>query len=222
MTLRDAAVISPESAAPGYMGPSSDTIVDKDDPTRFFTVQYYADQIASFQATLIQLDQTAQVLANDVLPQLDSAQDADSIAQIQAWLADYQAKKTEIQLAAKAINTVVTTANAFGVGLPQIRLPTTLAIVPAVAIAGAVAAVAAAAAIIAWAAEKIATAQQFTQQLASLPADVRAAALDKMTATNTGVLAQLGDVIKWVAIGALVWFGYKAFTEERGRAAALL
>lgn len=222
MTLRDAAQISPDSAAPGYMGPSSDTIIDKDDPTRFFTVQYYADQIASFQATLIQLDQTAQVLANDVMPQLDSVNDADSIAQIQAWLADYEGKKTEIQLAAKAINTVVATANAFGVGLPLVRLPTTLAIVPAVAVAGAVAAVAAAAAIIAWAAEKIATAQQFTQQLATLPPEARAAALDKMTATDTGIVAQLAGLVKWVAIGALVWFGYKAFTEERGRHAALI
>ena len=221
MSLADAAVISPESAAPGYMvAPSSDAIIDKDDPSRFFTVQYYADQIASFQATLIQLDQTAQVLANDVMPQLDPIADADSIAQIQSWLADYDAKKSEIQLAAKAINTVVNTANAFGVGLPLVRLPTTLAIVPAVAVAGAVAAVAAAAAIIAWAAEKIATAQQFTAQLASLPPDARAAALDKMTATDTGIVAQIAGLVKWVALGALVWFGYKAFSE--GRHAALL
>ncbi|HWN60405.1 MAG TPA: hypothetical protein VNO25_07015, partial [Streptosporangiaceae bacterium] len=64
MKLGDWGPISPDSALPGYTGPSSDTLVDQSDPSKYFTRGYYADQIAQFQATLIQLDQTAQILAN--------------------------------------------------------------------------------------------------------------------------------------------------------------
>src|SRR4029077_2488285 len=37
-----------------------DTLVDSSDPNKYFTTAYYANQIAQFQQTLIQLDQTAQ------------------------------------------------------------------------------------------------------------------------------------------------------------------
>jgi hypothetical protein len=212
MKLGDWGPITPDSALPGYTGPSSDTLVDQNDPTKYFTRGYYADQIANFQATLIQLDQTAQVFID-----LGASPDisADDLATISAWLTDYEDKKGEIQAAAATVNAIVNTANAFGVGLPNISVPQTLQLAP-LAIVGIAAAVAAVAAIVAWAAEKIATAQQLTQQLQSLPPEQRAAALQQIEAANPSTLASVSSIVKWVAIGALVFFGYKAWTQYAG------
>src|SRR5258708_7210109 len=127
MNLSDWGPITPDSALPGYTGPDSGTLVDQSDPSRFFTTGYYADQIAKFQATLIQLDQTAQVLQNLLASGSLTPEDA---AAVQAWLDDYEGKKFEIQAAAATVNGIVNTANPFGVGLPEIPLPQTHALAP--------------------------------------------------------------------------------------------
>jgi hypothetical protein len=208
--LADWGPISPDSAMPGYTGPSTDTVVDQDDPTKFFTLDYYEQQIVQFQATLINLDQTAQVIA-DTIPTLDPTADAAVLSQYQQWLNDYHNKKTEIQATAKAVNGIVTTVNAFGVGLPNVTLPQTLSQWQPIAVVGVAAAVAAAASIVAWAAQQIVTAQNITAQIQSLPADQRAAALAKLQQPST--LASISNVVKWVAIGLLVWFGWQAWQD---------
>jgi hypothetical protein len=211
--LGDWGPITPDSALPGYTGPSSDTIVDQNDPTKYFTLDYYSNQIAQFQASLIQLDQTAQILGNLLAGGTLNATDA---ASVQAWLDDYNGNKTQVQAIAAAVNGIVNTANAFGVGLPNVTLPQTLSQWQPLAIVGVAAAVAATASIIAWASQKIVTAQSITAQLASLPADQRAAALQQITAANPTTLSSISNIVKWVAIGAVIFFGYKAWTEYRG------
>jgi hypothetical protein len=189
-----------------------DTLVDSDDPSKYFTTAYYANQIAQFQQTLIQLDQTAQAL--ETLAASPSIAAAD-LAAIQAWIADYDGKKWEIQAAAATVNGIVNTANVFGVGLPNITVPQTLQLAP-LAIVGIAAAVVAITSIVSWAAEKIITAQQLTQQLLSLPPDQRAAALARIEAANPSTLSSVSTIVKWVAIGALIFFGYKAWREYQG------
>jgi hypothetical protein len=187
-------------------------LVDSSDPNKYFTTAYYANQIAQFQQTLIQLDQTAQAM--QALAATPGVTPAD-LAQIQAWLDDYNGKKWEIQAAAATVNGIVNTANAFGLSLPNVSLPQTLQLAP-LAIVGIAAAVAAVAAIVSWAAEKIATAHELTQQLLSLPADQRAAALRQIEAANPSTLASVSTIVKWAAIGALIFFGYKAWQQFQG------
>jgi hypothetical protein len=213
MALSDWGPISPDSALPGYTGPATDAIVDQDNPSKYFTSQYYADQIAQFQASLIQLDQTAQVLQNLAASPDISATD---LAPIAAWLDDYHNKKTQVQATAATVNGIVKTVNLVGAGFPQVSLPATLSQWQPVAVVGLAAAVAATAAVISWASEKIATAHAITEQIASLPADQRAAALSQITQANPSTLSSVSSIVMWLAIGAVVWFGYKAYSEYSG------
>lgn len=219
-TLADWGPISTDSAQPGYTGLGLDTIVDQADPSKFFTSAYYADQIVKFQSAMNQLDDTYFTFTQ-LLPTLDPVADAASITAIQQWLSDYADKKTEIQAVAATINGIVSTVNTVtGAGLPTVVKPQSLAFAP-IAVVGIAAAVAAAAAIIAWAAEQIVTAQNITAQIQSLPPDQRAAALAQINAANPSTLSSISSIVMWVAIGAMVWFGYKAFSEYRsGRSIA--
>lgn len=212
--LADWGPTSPDSAQPGYTGLGMDTIVDQSDPSKFFTSAYYAQQILQFQAAMNQLDDTYATFTQ-LLPTLDPSVDAPNIAAIQQWLSDYADKKSEIQAVAATINGIVNTVNgATGAGLPTVVKPQSLAFAPLVVV-GIAAAVAAAAAVIAWATQQIITAQNITAQIQSLPPDQRAAALAQINAANPSTLSSLSSIVMWVAIGAIVWIGYKAFASGR-------
>jgi hypothetical protein len=216
VSLADWGPITPDSALPGYTGPAADTIVDQDDPTKYVSVSYWADRIAQFQAVLIQLDQSAQVVQTLIG---EPETDADSRAQLQAWLDDYNAKKWEFQAAAKTVNGVVSTANAFGVGLPQVTVPTTLALAP-LAVVGVAGAVVAVAALIEWGVTYIAKARAIVTAIQTLPPEKVQAAIDAINKGGAAdTLGQVASIVKWVALGALVWFGFKAFSEYRSLAA---
>jgi hypothetical protein len=214
MSLGDWGPISPDSALPGYTGPSTDALVDQDDPSKYVTLSYWADRIAQFQATLINLDQAAQVATNLAA---DPNLDATTKSELTAWLADYNNKRFEFQAAAKTVNTIVGTANAFGVGLPQVSLPQTLAQWQPLAVAGVAAAVVAVAALVEWGTTYLAKMHAIVAAINTLPADKVQAALDAIDKGGTSdTLGQVASIVKWVAIGALIWFGYQAFTEYRG------
>lgn len=214
MSLADWGPISPDSALPGYTGPSTDTLVDQNDPTKYVTTSYWADRIAAFQGTLISLDQAANV-ANDLLA--DPNTDQATQAQLHQWLADYNAKKLEFRAAAATVNGIVSTANAFGVGLPKVTLPTTLAQIQPLALVGIAGAVVAVAALIEWGTTYIAKMHAIVAAIRTLPPDQVQAALASIDAgTGSSALGDIASIVKWVAIGAFIWFGFQAFREYRG------
>lgn len=219
------------SAAPAeVVGPPANMAgpmaYDPASPSRFFSLAYYQDQIAAFQNAVIALDQTAGHVS-DLLSM--SSLDDQSRAELQAWLDNFQAKKWEIKAAALAINAVSDTAQALGVQIPNVTLPQTLGVVFApLAIAGLAAAIAAAAAIVAWSIQAIDTAAATTDQvklrlaaIATLPVDDQAKLLAgeqgiaaaKATAEGGagGALGNFANVLKWLAIGAALYFAYRAW-----------
>jgi hypothetical protein len=196
---------------------------DPSSPTRFFSLAYYQDQIVAFQNAVTALDQAAQHVTD--LLTLETLDD-QSRTELQAWIDDFNGKKFEIRAAAMAINAVADTAQAVGFNVPNVTLPQSLGFAP-LAIVGLAAAVAAAAAVVAWSIQAIAVAQQTTEQvklrlaaIANLPvADQEkllaaeqgiAAARASAEAGAGGTLSTVATIIKWVAIGAALWFAYRA------------
>jgi hypothetical protein len=226
-TGSDAAVLDTSAAGPPISAASDPQFYDPNSPARFFSLSYYQDKIAAFQAAVIALDATAQHVA-DILT--ISSLDDQSRADLQAWQDAFAAKKWEIKAAALAINGVADTAQAVGFQIPNVTLPQqTLGIVFApLAIAGLAAAIAAAAAIVAWSIQAIDNAQAATEQararlaaIATLPV----ADQEKLIAGEQGIaqakavaeqgagstLGNLASILKWVAIGAALYFAYRAW-----------
>jgi len=171
---------------------------------------YYAGIINDFQAKMNSLASTADILTGVLA---DPSTDAQTLADAQSWMDDFNSRKSEIVLTAQALNAGVATANAAGLSLPSVNVPTQLGVIPLalVALAGTIAA---ATALAAWALTMIERAYEFQNLSPDAKAKVALA-----NANAQGPLSQLGSIVQWIAIGAAVYFGYKAFTEwNKGKA----
>lgn len=195
-----------------YTGETGDSV---------FSLDYYRNKIRDFQDTMNAADRTVQALA-DVRPYLT---DADQISQWENLWQQLMDKRTEMQIGAKAINLAAEGLNAINVTMPEVSVPATLqglGIAPLV-LAGMAAAIAgvgalvyslrgiidsAAAVIDNWLVLKSDSLTD-TQKTAILTArdEVKQAQAD----ASGGVSASVTKIIQWVAIGAIAYFGYKAF-----------
>jgi hypothetical protein len=180
------------------------------------SLDYYRQKIVEFQTVMDAMDGAANVMRvtidDDISPGVTQA--------MQDALAQYELKKGAFRTAAEAINFAVNGANQIGAKLPTLRA-NTLGLAPVVlaAISGAVAAVAA---LIVWGRAWINEANNRLKiQLESVtdPAQRERLALQSMQldsasrAASASPLASVAGIVKWVAIGALAWFAYRAWSE---------
>jgi hypothetical protein len=137
---------------------------------------------------------------------------------IQSWLDDYEAKRWQFIAAAESLNAAAQAANALGFRMPVVTVPQGLAAAPLV-IAGVASAVAVAAGLIAWAVDRIAQARAIAQRMAliaELPPEKRAEAIAaeqriELAQMSASPISRIADIVKWVAIGVAVYFGYQAW-----------
>lgn len=195
----------------GYTG----EVVDQTELSRFADPDYYRQKVLEFQSQLNALA----AAADEMLALRDQVSNPQLRDAIDAWLQDFYDRKLQLSLVAEGVNAAAQTANAAGVRMPVVSIPQQLAAFPPLVIA----AIAGAAAGIAWAISyaigKISEAAAITGQketLALLPENERAAALRanqniQLAQTNAqSMFASISGILKWVAIGFVVFFGWRA------------
>jgi hypothetical protein len=137
-------------------------------------------------------------------------------------LADYDLKKGFFRTAAEGLNFAISGVNMIGGNFPSVRIPAGLNAVPVIAAAGVAAALAVAAGLIVWgrdwikAVDERARRSQILQALPEGPQ--RAQAAREMQKIDGAVreadqspLASIAQIVKWVAIAGLVYFGMQTF-----------
>lgn len=180
------------------------------------SLDYYRQKIVEFQTVMDAMDGAAQVMRATI----DQEISPEITETMQTALAQYELKKGAFRTAAEGINFAVNGANQIGANLPTLRA-NTLGLAPVVlaAISGAVAAVAA---LIVWGRDWINEANNRLKiQLESVtdPAARERLVLQSMQldgaarAAAGSPLASVAGIVKWVAIGALAWFAYRAWSE---------
>lgn len=205
-------------------------VTDPESLTRFADLGYYRNKILEFQNAMNAADSTIQSLSL-LLDQMSTFQgplmqeDQFALDDARAILDEFNGKKGQFRAAAMAINAASETANALGVRMPVVSVPQTLAIAP-VALAAIAGAVALGASLIIWLAGAIPRARAAAGRVAmidSMPAELKAEAVKREqeialaeAQANQSPLMSIAGIVKWVAIGAAIWFGYQAFTKTRG------
>jgi hypothetical protein len=197
----------------GYTGDVADEGI-----SRFADLDYYRNKIREFQVHLNALAATA-----DTLTELRAQTSNPALAEdIDAWLADFEANKTALLVAAEAVNAAAQSANTLGVRMPVLQIPQRLAALPPLAIAAIAGAVAGTAWAVSYAIDRVAAARAVItrkETLALLPEEERAAALaadQKIELAQRNAQTFVGsvaDIVKWIALGVAGWFVYKALSE---------
>ena len=183
-----------------------------------FAMDYYRQKAVEFQSTLNAID-AAYRAANDALS--SGGLDETSQAALLESLDEYEGRRTTLKVTAEAINAGAAVINSLGGRFPQLSLPGTLGALPAVPIA-LVGAIGAAVALISWGVQWIAGVNERLRRAQLLsgasPAQrdalVRAIA-DSDNAVNqaqSSTLAAIAPALKWVAIAALGFLAYRAYT----------
>jgi hypothetical protein len=182
---------------------------------RFADLDYYRAKILEFQVQLNALAATA----DTILSLRDQVQEGDLRDGLDAWLADFYDNRGRLQLAADAVNAASTGADALGIRIPSISMPQQLSALPPAVLALIAAAAAGVAWSISYAIAKVSEARALVSRnelLATLPDDQKAAAIaasDQIATAQAnagGPLANIANVVKWLAIGAAVWFSFRA------------
>jgi hypothetical protein len=205
--------MSPES-------PFVDTFDDPEAPS-VLSLDYYRQKALEFQQIVNALDSTARTV-DALIRELPPGLLVDELIAERSIL---EGKKGQLKLAAEAINFAANGLNAVGVNFPRINTQT-LGAVPLALAGAAAAAVAAAAALIVWGKSWIEGINQRLRNaelLASVPdADkgkVAQAILQTDVAlaqANESPLASIAGMVKWIAIGAVAFFAYQAWTQYQG------
>lgn len=195
----------------GYEGVSPDPSI--------FSIDYYRNRVREFQESLNRTAAIADVF--QTLPWY--AIDEQSFEAVTAWLDDYYTRRAWILSAAEGVNLLAQGANAVGIRFPVVSIPQGLnALPPLLAVAG-IAALTAIVAVVEWSAVKQRDAANIAAQLrivGTLPEDQRAALLQGVQqvqniAAQGSLSATIANAVKWIAIGAGVFFAGKLILELR-------
>jgi hypothetical protein len=195
------------------------------------TVEYWRQKANEFQVTMNAVDTIAQeswALAS-VLPE---GPQLDAIMQ---GLQEMEGKRATMKIAAEGINAAAAVINAAGGRFPVLSLPPALGLPPLAIPAAAVGAFTVAASLVAWAvgwtrvqAARIGSSvtaldaigdPEVRAQAAAEVALIRARA-EAAAASAESPLASIANIVKWVGIGALAFFAFRAFQSTRGKSAA--
>lgn len=200
---------------------TGDFVIDDDAPP--VSTSYFAEKAREFQQLVNALDATDREVDN-LIGALPESALLDELVEQKAAL---ESKKGQIKLIAEAVNFAANGLNQLGANLPTINLPQTLGAAPLVVAGAAAAAVAAVAAIIVWGKAWIDGINQRLRNaelLASVPEADRGRVAEAVLRTdvalaqaNQSPLASVAGIVKWVAIGAVAFFAYQAWTQyQRG------
>jgi hypothetical protein len=228
--------------SPDYLtDPMGNPIPGEDDEPTIITVpgvsapgplslDYYRNKLAEFQQMMLALDQTASA-ARALQPlALEGATVNDDLARlyddITTSLAEFDAKKASFRTAAEALNFAINGVNMVGANLAPLRIPQGLGVVPAAAAAAIAGGLAVAAALIVWGRDWIAGMNERAKILTVAgaitdPAKRDAALSEAMKieaasqATQESPLANVANIVKWVAGAAVVYFAFQAFDKAR-------
>lgn len=181
-------------------------------------VNYYKQKLAEFQSMLNELDTTAQSAQNIIALTPESSLADD----MQAYLTQWDDKRYQFKIAAEGINLAIAGANSFGVDIKKLTIPTGLGLAP-VALAGVAAAVAAAAVLLVWGRDWIAGVNERAKlalQFENLSPEVRDAVIQEQIKidqaqanANESPLSTIAGSIKWIALAAVAFFAYRAFSK---------
>lgn len=191
--------------------------------TSMMSLDYYKTKVIEFQDVLYNLDNTAAIVANIIDEQISPELTVD----LQSFMQQYDNKKGYYRTAAEALNLAINGVNVFGAGLPSVRVPSGLAMAPIAMGAAVAAALAAAAALVVWGKEWIVGVNDRlkTELLLGkindpVKRDAATAALllteANAKAAQGSSLSQISNIVKWVAIGALAYFAFQAYSKTRG------
>lgn len=206
--------ISETEPAPVVAAPGSPTV---------FSVDYYRNKVAEFQAVLLEMDASAaiarQMIQDDVSPEITAGYQEDIRA--------FDAKKGQFRAAAEALNFAISGANLVGGNFRPIRVPGQLAALPVAVIAGVAAAVAVAGGLIIWGRDWIAGINQRTREasrLSTLSPEARErvilaqqeleAAEARANASPITAIAGAAKWIGWAVAAFFVWRAFEAFSKR--------
>jgi hypothetical protein len=202
---------------------TGDFVIDDDAPP--VSTSYFADKAREFQQLVNALDATDREV-DQLIGALPESALLDELVEQKAAL---EGKKGQIKLVAEAVNFAANGLNQLGANLPTINLPQTLGAAPLVVAGAAAGAVAAAMAIIVWGKAWIDGINQRLRNaelLASVPEADRGRVAEAVLRTdvalaqaNQSPLASVAGIVKWIAIGAVAFFAYQAWTQYSGRQA---
>lgn len=180
-----------------------------------YGMDYLRDKAREFQVMLNALD-SAYATAVEAL---QSAPPEDIASDMQAWLDDFDAHRLQLKGTAEAINAGAALINSLGGRFPQLSVPGTLGLVPAIP-AAAVAWVAAAALAYEFGKTALDTLRTIIlrwQAYGNMTPEQRGAAAvastrvdDSIRAADTSLLGAASGAIKWAALVALGWLGWQA------------
>jgi len=191
--------------------------------TSMMSLDYYKTKVIEFQDVLYNLDNTAAIVANLIDEQISPELTVD----LQSFMQQYDNKKGYYRTAAEALNLAINGVNVFGAGLPSVRVPSGLAMAPIAMGAAVAAALAAAAALVVWGKEwivgvndRLKTELLLGKISDPVKRDAATAALllteANAKAAQGSSLSQISNIVKWVAIGALAYFAFQAYSKTRG------
>lgn len=183
-------------------------------------LDYYRQKIVEFQNVLVQMDSAAEG-AGDLIYIVD---DVALLEDLNALLAEYDLKKGYFRTAAEALNLAISGVNLVGANFPAVKIPRGMNAIPLVAAAGIAAALAVAAGLIVWGRDWIRSVDERarrSQILAALPEGPQRADAARAMAKIDGAvreadsspLGSIAQIVKWVAIAGLVYFGLQTFKQ---------
>jgi hypothetical protein len=189
-------------------------------------LNYYKQKLAEFQSMLFELDNTAE----SAFRIMALTPDTETATEMQTLLDQWDGKRYQFKIAAEGINLAIAGANAFNVDLKKLSVPQSLGFAPAAApavpisLAAVAAAVAASAMLIIWGRDWIAGVNQrakLSLQYDNLSPEVRDQVIQEQVkieesqrAANESPISVIAGSIKWIAIAAVAFFAYRAFSRE--------
>lgn len=186
-----------------------------------FALDYYRNKAREFQQVLDALDRSYWAASGALGT---GALDEATATALEAALADYESRKSQLRLTAEAINAGAAAINSMGGRFPALSIPGTLGLPPLLAPAALVAAIGAAAALVTWGSQWIAGINDRLKRAqiiegtspANRDAIVRAMA-ESDNAVNVAegsFLASLAPTVKWIAIGIGAFLLYRAYSNR--------
>ena len=182
-------------------------------------LNYYKQKLAEFQSMLFELDNTAE----SAFRIMALTPDTETATEMQTLLDQWDGKRYQFKIAAEGINLAIAGANTFNVDFKKLTIPAGLGAAP-VALAGIAAAVAAAAILLVWGRDWIAGVNErakLSLQYDNLTPEVRDQVIQEQVkieesqrAANESPISVIAGSIKWIAIAAVAFFAYRAFSKE--------
>lgn len=191
-----------------------------------FSLDYYRAKTVEFQTVLNALD-TAYGAAVLVLSAPDL--DEETFNAVLDSINEFDDKKTQLKLTAEGLNGVAAVINSLGGRFPRLSIPGTLGnpILAAIPWATLAAIVATAATAITWGSVWLTglnTRLRDAQALTAATPQTRDRLAEAIVTTDQAIAATqmtpwaaASGLIKWVALGALGFLAYKAFTASKSR-----